>query len=121
MKVIEKYNQICTVATVKSASYMQKHANLVLFTFGIVLIYGAGADIAHAGRGTYADACNGLLSLVEGTFGAMLTAAAGVAAIIAAAVGGFKFAWSLLVVAVGSFILRSFITLFNGDCGTVAT
>ena len=121
MKVIEKYNQICAVATVKSSSYMQKHANLILFTFGIVLIYGAGADIAHAGRGTYADACNGLLSLVEGTFGAMLTAAAGVAAIVAAAVGGFKMAWSLLVVAVGSFILRSFITLFNGDCGTVAT
>ena len=120
MKVIQKYNQICATASVKASSYAQKHANLILFTFGIVLVHTAGVDIAQAGSGTYADACNGLLSLVEGTFGAMLTAVAGVAAIIAAAVGGFKFAWSLLVVAVGSFILRAFITLFNGDCNAVA-
>ena len=121
MKVINEirssYHKFCVSSVVKSSTCLQKHSNLLLFSLGIVLLYTAGADVAHAGKGTYAQACNGILSLVEGTFGALVTAAAGIAAILAAAVGGFKMAWSLLVVAVGSFILRAFITLFNGDCG----
>ena len=112
----ECYDKICVGSVVKTRQFFEKHANVCLFFFGMILLYAGSADIAHAGRGTYAEACNGVLSLVEGTFGAMLTAIAGIAAIIAAAVGGFKMAWSLLVVAIGSFILRSFITLFNGTC-----
>lgn len=117
MKVIvSNYKKFCISSSVKSTQFAQKHANLMLFALGVVLLYTSGANLAHAGSGSYAQACQGILSLVEGTFGALVTAAAGIAAILAAAVGGFKMAWSLLVVAVGSFILRAFITLFNGDC-----
>ena len=72
---------------------------------------------AFAAAGTPSIACNILVSYIEGPFGALIAAAAGVAAIIAAAMGGFKAAWCLLVVSVGSFILRSYLTLYNGACG----
>jgi hypothetical protein len=111
------YDSLCIKAVVKTRQFFEKHANVSLFFLGIALLFSAGADVAQAGSGSYSQACNGVLSLVEGTFGAMVTAIAGIGAILAAAVGGFKMAWSLLVVAIGSFILRSFITLFNGDCG----
>jgi len=114
--ISEFYNKVCINSVVKTRESFEKHANVCLFFFGMILLYAGSADVAHAGQGSYAQACNGILSLIEGTFGAMLTAIAGVAAIIASAVGGFKMAWSLLVVAIGSFILRSFITLFNGTC-----
>lgn len=81
-----------------------------------VLLVASMPSSAYAGSGSYGQACNGILSLVEGTFGALITAGAGIGAIIASAVGGFKQAWSLLVVGVGAFILRAYITLFNGDC-----
>lgn len=114
--ISECYKNVCIGSVVKAREFFERNANLCLFFLGMILLYSGSADFAHAGRGTYAEACNGVLSLVEGTFGAMLTAIAGIAAIIASALGGFKMAWSLLVVAIGSFILRSFITLFNGTC-----
>jgi len=94
-----------------------KYSELSLFVLGLGLLYVGGTSLAYAGSGSYGEACNGILLLVEGTFGALITAVAGIGAIIASAVGGFKMAWSLIVVAVGAFILRSYITLFNGDCG----
>lgn len=95
----------------------ERHSELSLFILGLGLLYVGGSSLAYAGSGTYGEACNGILLLVEGTFGALITAAAGIGAIVASAVGGFKMAWSLIVVSVGAFILRSYITLFNGDCG----
>ena len=73
-----------------------------------------------AGGGPHGDpsaACDRILGYIEGGFGSLVAAAAGLAAIIAAAVGGFKAAWALLVVGVGSFIVRSYITLFLSPCG----
>lgn len=84
---------------------------------GVAALLFASPENAFAGAGTYGQACNKLLGLIEGAFGALVAAAAGVAAILAAALGGFKMAWSLVVVAIGSFVLRAFITLFNGVCG----
>jgi hypothetical protein len=111
------FSKLCISVFVGAHDLLERNSRFVLFFFGVALLYGGGAEFAQAGSGSYSQACNGVLSLVEGTFGAMVTAVAGIGAILAAAVGGFKMAWSLLVVAIGSFILRSFITLFNGDCG----
>ncbi len=90
---------------------------LVLGAFGMFLIMSAFAGNAYAGGGTFGIACSKMLLLVEGAFGAMVAAVAGVAAILAAALGGFKMAWSLVVVSIGAFILRSWILLFQGSCG----
>lgn len=65
----------------------------------------------------YKEVCSGVIGLMQGDFGAMLTAAAGVGAIIASALGGFKMAWALIVVSVGSFILEGYVELFFDGCG----
>lgn len=65
----------------------------------------------------YRLACTRLLLLIEGPFGALVTTAAGIGAVISSALGGFKIAWVLIVTAVGAFILRSYTTLFfGGSC-----
>ena len=110
------YSDLCVRAAVRSREAFERHANLTLFLFGLALLYSGSSDLAHADKGSYGQACNSILSLVEGAFGSLITAGAGIGAIVASAVGGFKMAWTLIVVSVGSFILRAYITLFNGEC-----
>ncbi len=103
---------------------------IALFTLGIVILssgltLGVEAQIAGGGRGdvgtpsqiTYndarlAEALGAIFRYIEGTFGAMVMVAAGIAAIFSAAFGQYKAALGLLVVAVGSFILRSLVDTF---------
>lgn len=66
--------------------------------------------------GSPKQACSRLLGFIEGGFGALVATAAGIGVIIAAASGGFRAAWCLLVVSVGCFILRSYLTLFLPPC-----
>ena len=106
-----KYNESCI-----KAYCMSDVQKALIFLLGFSIVVFASPENAHAGSGSYGQACNKLLGLIEGAFGALVAAAAGVAAVIAAALGGFKMAWSLVVVAIGSFVLRAFITLFNGVC-----
>ena len=68
--------------------------------------------------GRICEAVGRVLQLLEGSFGALIMVCAGVAAIISAAFGGYRAAVSLLVVALGSFILRSLVGMwFNGCSG----
>jgi hypothetical protein len=117
MNLIQKTSIRLGVIAFQGRKKLDRHGEALLFLLGMALIYTGGSSLAHAGSGSYGEACDGILLLVEGTFGALITAAAGIGAIVASAVGGFKMAWSLIVVAVGAFILRSYITLFNGNCG----
>ncbi len=107
-----RYTEAC-VKFLFAPSQLQR---AFLFAVGVVLIASVGAENAYAGSGTFGAACGKMLLLVEGAFGAMIAAVAGVAAILAAALGGFKMAWSLVVVSIGAFILRSWIQLFQGSC-----
>jgi hypothetical protein len=109
-------NTLCIRGWIKAAHTLERHAEVVLLVVGIVLLYGGTTELAHAGSGSMTTACNKVLMLIEGAFGALVCAVAGVAAIIAASMGGFKMAWTLVVVSVGSFILRSYVSLFNGEC-----
>ena len=65
----------------------------------------------------YGELCKRVLETVEGKFGALLTAAAGLGALVASAAGGFRMAWSLVVVAVGSFTLRTYQEIWFSPCG----
>lgn len=65
----------------------------------------------------YGEICKRVLETVEGKFGALLTAAAGLGALVASAAGGFRMAWSLLVVAIGSFTLRTYQEIWFQPCG----
>ena len=112
-KIKGLYSDLCISLMIKASDTHKA----MLFILGGIIFFAVSAENAHAGSGTFGQACNKMLLLIEGAFGALVAAAAGVAAIIAAALGGFKMAWALVVVAVGSFVLRSFITIFNGVCG----
>ncbi len=63
----------------------------------------------------FAAASNAILSYLEGSFGALIMVVAGLIAIISAAFGQYRAAISCLVIAVGAFILRSFISTFFND------
>lgn len=60
------------------------------------------------------NAVGNILRLIEGSFGALIMVVAGIISIIAAALGQFRHALAMLVVAVGAFILRSLVSLFFG-------
>lgn len=61
------------------------------------------------------NAVGNLFWLIEGAFGALIMVVAGIGAILAASMGAYRAAVGMLVVAVGSFILRSLVSLFFGS------
>jgi hypothetical protein len=60
------------------------------------------------------NAVGNLFKLIEGAFGALIMVVAGILAIIAAAMGGYRAALGMLIVALGAFILRALVSLFFG-------
>ncbi len=102
-------------------------SQIALFIFGVALIAGGLSLEAMAQEvqselvGTYndervAEAVNRMFGYIEGSFGALIMVAAGLGAIMSAAFGQYRAALGLLVVAVGSFILRSLVgTFFNTE------
>jgi hypothetical protein len=103
----------------------EKQARLALFVVGVAILgLGLSHDVnaAFDGETTYNDerinnAVNAIMMYLEGSFGALIMAASGIGAIMSAAFGQYKAALSLMVVAVGSFILRSLISTFFNDVG----
>jgi len=102
----------------------EKQAQAVLFVLGFtVLVFGLTDGITAQGfNGTtkyndqrIANAVNAVMTYLEGTFGALVMAAAGIGAILSAAFGQYKAALSLMVVAIGAFILRSLMSTFFND------
>lgn len=78
-----------------------------------------GALAAAGGAPVFGNAvmaCSRTLGYLQGGFGTLVAAAAGMGAIVAAALGGFKAAWALFVVSVGCFIIRTYLTLFMTGC-----
>ena len=105
----------------------EKQARLALFVAGVaVLGLGLSHDVSAQIGGQAAiqynddrinNAVNAIMTYLEGSFGALIMAASGIGAIMSAAFGQYKAALSLMVVAVGSFILRSLIGTFFNDVG----
>ncbi len=60
------------------------------------------------------EAIRTIFNMLEGSFGALIAVGAGIMAVISSAFGQYRAALGCLIVAVGSFILRSFVfTWFN--------
>ncbi|MCB9030740.1 MAG: hypothetical protein H6619_06780 [Deltaproteobacteria bacterium] len=106
----------------------KKQSQAVLFSLGFLLLVAgvhlrvsAQGDVTSDMVGAYNDeriseAVNRIFGYLEGSFGALIMVAAGLAAIMAAAFGQYRAALGMLVVAVGAFILRSLVgTFFNDD------
>jgi hypothetical protein len=98
------------------------------FIFGLIILVSGLCLLSVAQgsgpSGSYSEAAfeddlirnsvGNLFRLIEGAFGALVMVVAGLGAIVAAALGSYRAAVSLLVVAVGSFILRALVSLFFG-------
>jgi hypothetical protein len=105
----------------------RRQAQVALFVLGVVLLTTGLSSFSMAAYAdpdsltTYyndqriADSVNAILTYLEGTFGALVMAAAGIGAILSSAFGQYKAALGCLVVAVGAFILRSFLGTFFND------
>lgn len=96
----------------------------MLFIFGVVLLStGLGMNLEAQRNGTIiyndqriVESVNGVLTYLEGSFGALVMVASGIGAILSAAFGQYRAALGLMVVAIGAFILRSLMsTFFNDD------
>ncbi len=122
-KAAGKFNTICAYVHTKSTS----NGNVMLLVLGTVLLVGGLADFSFAQAGDIGDADDSfdqsrivaavefLLSMIEGALGALIMVVAGIAAIVAAAMGAYRAAVGMLAVAIGAFILRALVSLFFGE------
>ena len=107
-------------ATIHAPS--QKQVQVSLFVVGVTLLVagitsGVTAQDLDSHDIHYNDtqivaALTAILSYVEGTFGALIMVAAGLGAILSSAFGQYKAALGCLIIAVGSFFLRSVMSTF---------
>lgn len=118
------YLTLCRKASAAFVSPTIAQGRAFLFLFGLgILVLGLKAGVDAQGLTiTYndtrlTDSINGIMTYIEGSFGALIMIAAGLGSIISAAFGQYRAAISLLVVAVGAFILRSLISTFFNDTG----
>ena len=108
-------------------SFILRRENTILVFFGVTILFLGLHALASANdglTGSYSEAdfddilirnsVGNLFMLIEGAFGALIMVVAGLMAIIAAAMGGYRTALGMLVVAVGAFILRALVSLFFG-------
>lgn len=116
--MITKFDAICR----KAFAFVNAHQTLMMFAGGLGLL---AAGLVKASFAAPGDSFNDdsirsagtaiLADLIEGSFGALIMVIAGLVAIISAAMGAYRAAMAALIVAVGAFVLRSFVTLFFGD------
>lgn len=129
MKTIIKSVSSCyKTACTKLALFGHRNTTALLLLFGSVLLIGGLVDISRAQgegpTGSFTEAAyddelvrnsvGNLFKLIEGAFGALIMVVSGLGAIVAAAMGAYRAAVGMLVVAVGAFILRALVSLFFG-------
>ncbi|MDR2338074.1 MAG: hypothetical protein LBE20_05455 [Deltaproteobacteria bacterium] len=119
-----KISNMCINTYCNTKNFINKNGNLCLFIMGVVLLTVGLTSVSYAqgvpGIIISSSGWNYRMMMVicrvfewlEGGFGALIMIAAGLLAIVTAAMGAYKAAMSCLIIAVGVFILRAFATLF---------
>ena len=110
----QKWSAVSLAPTERQAQVMLFVLGVTLLTTGLISDGQAQLELEY-NDDRLAEAINGILTYVEGTFGAMVMVAAGIGAIMSSAFGQYRAALGLLVVAVGAFVLRSFVGTFFND------
>jgi len=124
--VSEKIKTACQYTAASFAAPSEAQVRTIIFLAGIsMLAISLSLDATAQGTGgntstkyndaKVANAVNAIMTYLEGSFGALVMAAAGIGAIMSAAFGQYKAALSLMMVAVGAFILRSLMSTFFND------
>lgn len=113
-----KLISLCQAAHAAFVAPKREHVQYILFVFGVALTTLGLASSAYAGNIVQPDytrldeVISIVLGLIEGRFGVLVMLCAGIGAIISSAFGQYRAALSLLVVALGAFILRTIISIF---------
>ncbi len=124
--VSEKIKTACQYTAASFAAPSEAQVRTIIFLAGIsMLAISLSLDATAQNTGGHetvkynddkvANAVNAIMTYLEGSFGALIMAASGIGAIMSAAFGQYKAALSLMVVAVGAFILRSIMSTFFND------
>ena len=98
----------------------RREVNLLCGVAGFAMLTLLVSDPAfaqHYNTKRLENAVNVLFTYIEGSFGALVMVCAGVGAILSSAFGQYRSALGLMVVALGSFTLRSFVATFFNDKG----
>lgn len=106
--------------------FVYRNANVFLFLFGWGLLHFGLADLLMAQTSSTAEdaikfdtteidrATCSLYALLEGPYGALLTAVAGFSALVAAVMGSYQSAYAFLTVGIGCFTARSVNSMYFG-------
>ena len=120
MKVCEMYQTACVKLTLSA----YQHANLLLSVFALGILFIGVSDLASAqveyiGGQAYevsdagADQSN-FYRLLNGKFGSLIMVVSGLGAMVSAAMGAYKAAVGMLIVAIGSFGIRASVNVSLG-------
>ena len=93
---------------------LQNHQGTIMFLLGAALISFGVSELALAQEGAeiFQQASSNLAcQVMPGKFGAMVSAFAGMFAIVSAATGSYRGAWMLLFVSIGAFIFKELIQI----------
>ncbi len=118
-KMRDKLFDLSVGAFVRAKLALEDNSSLLLLAAGLVILFHGytKGSLAYAATGDrWGSVCNKIMTELEGDLGSLLTACAGIGAVCAAAMGGFKMAWTLIVVSVGSFVLGEYYQIFFNEC-----
>jgi hypothetical protein len=99
----------------KAVVWAQLNKQMLAVFLAVCFVNILAADSAFAQQGgSFFEqaACSLLYKVMQKDFGAMVTALAGLFAIIASAAGAYKGAWALVFVSVGCFIYPAIVEAF---------
>jgi len=123
--LMKKAATLYRAACIKSDGLVRKHGTSLLLVAGVTLLTFGLVGVSIAQTNTFQtpnyndtlvrNAVGNLFGLIEGAFGALIMVVSGLGAIVAAAMGAYRAAVGMLVVAVGAFILRALVSLFFGE------
>jgi len=120
-KIKNRYSSLGQSTYLKTA-LSPESCQFGLFVLGVVLLStGITMDAsAYSSKANYndhriAESADIILTFLNGSFGALVMVASGIGAIISGAFGQYRASLGLMVVAVGSFIVRSLISTWFND------
>lgn len=126
-KIQANYTAIGQAVGAVKVARSSAHLQFALVALGMAtLMIGAESNALAIGQsdlldhnanyqtGQIDEAIKVIFTMLEGSFGALIAVGAGIMAVISSAFGQYRAALGCLIVAVGAFILRSFVfTWFN--------
>lgn len=115
---LDSFRELTCRNCIRVESFLRANATPLMFLLGALLLTHGLGELAAAQTGgkIFQDAAVNLAcKVLPGKFGAMLSAFAGIFALVAAATGAYRAVWALVFVSVGCYIAGEFVGILFGD------